>query len=275
MKVSRNSMAGGTTPTPYLNEVCRAGRLGVAPPVARSFGADEERRPSPRDPFRMDERPQRRRRDAVPRGGRSPAGPFGPLETRGDPTAAGIVLVDGRGRIVSVDERAEAMFGHRGADLLGTSLEVLIPSALLWIDRDEGGPDGSGPGSWNQYQFELIGRRRDGSELPVEVGVGRLELNGESLLACLVRDSTARRRLEEEQERFFRLSIDMLCIAGLDGYFKRINPAWHATLGYPVETLLNAPFLDFVHHDDREATLSQFHHLLEGGDVIAFENRYR
>ena len=71
------------------------------------------------------------------------------------------------------------------------------------------------------------------------------------------------------------MSLDMLCIAGFDGYFKRLNPAWERTLGYTVAELTAAPFLDFVHPEDRHATVAATQKISTGFDVISFENRYR
>ncbi len=84
-----------------------------------------------------------------------------------------------------------------------------------------------------------------------------------------------RKRAEEEMDRFFTLSLDLLCIARLDGYFVRLNPAWERVLGIPREELLAKPWLEFVHPDDREATLEAGSRLLEDVEVVAFENRYR
>jgi PAS domain S-box-containing protein len=76
-------------------------------------------------------------------------------------------------------------------------------------------------------------------------------------------------------DRFFDLSIDMLCIARFTGYFKRLNPAWEKTLGYTREELQSRPMFDFVHPDDRERTRDQNSKVRAGGQALSFENRYR
>jgi len=83
------------------------------------------------------------------------------------------------------------------------------------------------------------------------------------------------KRGEEELDRFFMLSLDMLCVAGFDGYFKRLNPAWEAVLGYTTEELLARPYMDFVHPDDRTKTSDAANNISEGSQLLAFENRYR
>jgi PAS domain S-box-containing protein len=79
----------------------------------------------------------------------------------------------------------------------------------------------------------------------------------------------------EIEDRFFSLSIDMLCIAGFDGYFKRLNPAWEATLGYTREELLSRPMFEFVHPEDLERSREQNRIVRSGGQALGFENRYR
>src|SRR5665213_3770480 len=56
-------------------------------------------------------------------------------------------------------------------------------------------------------------------------------------------------------ESFFSLSVDMLCVAGYDGFFKHLNSAWTQTLGFTDAELMERPFLDIIHPEDRLATI--------------------
>ena len=74
---------------------------------------------------------------------------------------------------------------------------------------------------------------------------------------------------------FIDLSLNLLCIAGTDGYFKHVNPAWETTFGFTREELLSRPYLEFVHPDDREATTAEAAKIASGCNTLSFENRYR
>jgi PAS domain S-box-containing protein len=78
-----------------------------------------------------------------------------------------------------------------------------------------------------------------------------------------------------EFQKFFEVSINLLCIAGTDGYFKRTNPAFERALGWTREELLSRPFLDLVHADDVKATQDEIAKLAQGIPTISFVNRFR
>lgn len=85
---------------------------------------------------------------------------------------------------------------------------------------------------------------------------------------------TLERRKTEEQERFFNLSIDLMCVVGFDGYFKRVNHAFLETIGIGDE-ILKRPFVDFLHPDDVESSAALFARMAEGEICKDFYNRYR
>src|SRR4051812_27091005 len=75
---------------------------------------------------------------------------------------------------------------------------------------------------------------------------------------------------------FFERALDMLCIAGMDGYFRELNPGWERVLGYTRAELCSMPFVSFVHPDDQAATIAESQKLTEQNvEMISFENRYQ
>jgi PAS domain S-box-containing protein len=109
----------------------------------------------------------------------------------------------------------------------------------------------------------------------------RAEEEGEDEIALLARTFNDMAEEMEEQvtllrefQRYFDLSLDMLCIASPDGFFKRVNPAFTRTLGWTKEELLSRPFVAFVHPEDVKKTEDEIEHLARGLPTISFENRY-
>lgn len=75
-------------------------------------------------------------------------------------------------------------------------------------------------------------------------------------------------------ELYFDLSPDLMCIAGYDGYFKKINPAVSRVLGYTMDELYSRPINDFVYKDDQDITDKVRNELTQAKPLYNFENRY-
>lgn len=80
---------------------------------------------------------------------------------------------------------------------------------------------------------------------------------------------------EQDMTQFFELSLDLFCICGFDGFFRRINGNFSRVLGYTKEELLSHPFLEFVIEEDKEETMQVMGRLLDGEPVVRFRNHYR
>jgi PAS domain S-box-containing protein len=121
--------------------------------------------------------------------------------------------------------------------------------------------------------------RKDGSRfwanevtIPIRDNAGRT-----TGFARVIRDLTAWRAAEEERDRVFMLSGDLICVAGFDGLFKRVNPSFTRILGYPEPDLLAKPFVEFIHPDDVIATQAEAAEIAKGDyeGTKTFQNRYR
>ncbi|HYC71771.1 MAG TPA: CHASE3 domain-containing protein [Opitutaceae bacterium] len=97
------------------------------------------------------------------------------------------------------------------------------------------------------------------------------------LLLLAIDDVTARRAAEEERDRFFNISLDLLCIASAaDGRFKQVSPTVTDMLGWTPEEFLAQPYMDLIHPDDRASSQAEVERQVRLGEkVLNFENRFR
>ena len=77
-----------------------------------------------------------------------------------------------------------------------------------------------------------------------------------------------------DRDHMFTLSDDIFAVAGFDGFFKSVNPAWERISGITAAEFTSKPYLDFVHPDDRASTIAEGGKLAEGVKTISFRNRY-
>ncbi len=101
------------------------------------------------------------------------------------------------------------------------------------------------------------------------------EINFLQTIANVLATAIEKNRSQQQLDYFFNLSLDMFCITGTDGSFKRINTSFLTNLGYVEEDLLKQNLIDFVHPDDVEITITELEKLSYGFSSINFENRLR
>jgi PAS domain S-box-containing protein len=100
--------------------------------------------------------------------------------------------------------------------------------------------------------------------------VSRQSAQRRSTLGTVVQRSQT---VDTELVRLFDLSLDLFCVAGFDGYLKRVNRAFERTLGYTHEELMTRPFIEFAHPEDVQAARDALAELAAGKDIVGFESR--
>lgn len=158
----------------------------------------------------------------------------------------GIVVVDADGIVTFCNDAAKSIFGWEPADLVGESIEVLLPkedcSNYRGCRRDYADDPRRGP---MDEGLEVRALRRDGSTFPAEVSLNPVETEAGQRIVAAVRDTSRRRALEEALHKresqfrsLFRNARDGVYISGVDGEIHDMNPAGLAMFGYDREAMI-------------------------------------
>jgi PAS domain S-box-containing protein len=186
-----------------------------------------------------------------------------------------IFMTDAGNLVVRWNLGAERILGYDEAEIAGQSASRFFTPEDLASGEDQ--KELAKAAAEGRAEDERWHVRRDGTRFWASGVVTPVRGEGGDIVGFtkVMRDMTDRRRLEEERDRFFTLSMDMLCIAGLEGYLRRVNPAFEQALGYTAEELLASPVFDFIHPEDRDATRADYEKLARGEPTTNLENRFR
>lgn len=157
-----------------------------------------------------------------------------------------ILVADRDGQILEANPKVEQLFGYAVSDLQGRPVEILVPERFrtghpahrtAYNNLPRMRPMGAG--------LELYGRRKDGTEFPVDIMLSPIETGEGSLVLCVIRDITDRKRVEEalrhsEQQlrSLFEYSPDAIVASDAEGRIKEVNTRVESFFGYNRHELL-------------------------------------
>jgi adenylate cyclase len=197
-----------------------------------------------------------------------------------------IISVDEQQRIQLFNQGAEKIFGYAGEEVLGQSLDILLPPEFQDLHRQHIHNFGSGlasayRGMGKSARNSIRGRRKNGEEFPAEASISKLFLNNGTIYTVILNDISERQRIEaalRQSERRFRSAFETAAIGvGLitvDGQFLQVNASLCEMLGYSEAELLAMNFQKITYLEDIEVDLQYIQRTL-AGDIRFFDTEKR
>lgn len=186
-----------------------------------------------------------------------------------------ISLLDAQGYYLACNQQWSDMLGYSQAELLQlNNLDVCHTSEKEAVLARM---DAMRTRQCTHYQVNKRFVHHAGHELIGNLFVSAIydEEGALEYIIGIVIDITEQKRLEQERDRLFNLSLDMQGVLTFKGKFHQLNPAWKRVLGWELSMLKEQPLLAFVHPDDIPITQRFFQRLSRGQTVLNFENRYQ
>jgi PAS domain S-box-containing protein len=186
--------------------------------------------------------------------------------------AESILAVNQDHRIIVFNKAAEKMFGYSAREALGQPLDLLIPDRLVkghgeHVRNFAASPDRARP---MEHRQELVAKRKDGSEFPVEIGLSKLEAEDGIIFTALIVDVTQRKRAEQAvqrmQDRFQALTEnapDGIALIDRDRRLKFVSPAARKIFGYSRDENLDMDPAEHTHPDDLPMVLWALSELIQ------------
>jgi PAS domain S-box-containing protein len=192
-----------------------------------------------------------------------------------------ILIANSGGNVVLVNRKVEELFGYRREELLGVAEEMLIPERLRKGHTEVRLHYHAHPEIRGMHGApHLVGRRKDGSEFPVEISLSPMQSEGEMLVIAVVRDITERQRAEEalrESEERFRTMANaapvLIWMSGRDARCTFFNQRWLEFRGRSMEQEAGDGWAEGVHSQDSSRYLNVYRKAFDAR--AAFEMEYR
>lgn len=203
-----------------------------------------------------------------------------------------IIVTDKAGRMVRINPQTETVFGYRKAELLGHAVEMLIPERYRAdhpAKREKFAQSATHLSMLDLAGVDFIGRRKDGSEFPIEAGLTPVSLDGKTHIIVTLKDITASRNAEQALlqskqelalERDFidavvEVAGNIIAVLDKEGRYVRFNHAAELISGYSAEELLGHSVWDFLIPEECQAGVKAlFAQLNQGSPFANSENEW-